>query len=225
MDNAVTKLCLGCGAPALPGKPRCQACLKEQAKLARKREAKRRQRALDAIEREAVDTLIEKATQGGSNIPHSAELTEQLMTYFGGVNGLASMFVKQYHEAPPGGSMRTRMLETITRLVTKNTEQGGAQKPVSLLSDDELQDMLEAQVQELAAEMLRRKTVDGKIEEAPSQPVLVSPGPSPHGSVGGVVSAPAADGVAGREGEPAIRVLEDVHADGSPGSVPSVPGP
>jgi hypothetical protein len=89
--------------------------------------------------------------RGGSNIPHSTELLESIYTLFGGVNGLANELAHTYHSAPPGGRIRTSILESVVRLTNNVAESGAVQKPVSLMSDDELEARL-AQKIALAAE-------------------------------------------------------------------------
>jgi hypothetical protein len=220
MSNLPATLCIGCGKAAFPGKNRCRDCARNHQRLQTKRAAKRRRDALEKIERDACKTLIDKAGTGGANVPHSAELLEQLMVYFGGVNGYAAMFAKQYHEAPPGGSMRTRMLETMTRLVAANTAMGGAQKPVSMMTDDELEAELNGKLQEVASVLARRRSIDGTIEETSGIPVGIGAPAPTDGQAGWAVSAPPADGVAVGGGEPEVRVPEDVPADGPSAEVP-----
>jgi hypothetical protein len=89
--------------------------------------------------------------KGGSNIPHSTELLESIYGLFGGVNGLANELAHTYHSAPPGGRIRTSILETVVRLTNNVADSGAVQKPVSLLTDDELEQRL-AQKIALAAE-------------------------------------------------------------------------
>ena len=220
-----TTLCLGCGKAPYPGKNRCRECAREHERIRTKRAAKRRREALEQIERNACNTLITKAGPGGANVPHSAELLEELMTYFGGVKGYASMFAKQYHEAPPGGSMRTRMLESMTRLVAANTAMGGAQKPVSMMSDEELEGQLNDKLREVASVMARRRSIDGTIEEASQVPVGIGAPAPPDGEERRAVPAQAADGAAIGSIEQEVRVPEDVPADASPRGVSQVPGP
>jgi hypothetical protein len=80
--------------------------------------------------------------RGGSNIPHSTELLESIYTLFGGVNGLANELAHTYHSAPPGGRIRTSILESVVRLTNNVAESGAVQKPVSLMTDAELEERL-----------------------------------------------------------------------------------
>jgi hypothetical protein len=126
---------------------RCKKCRSEYEKTQRKT---KRQRKLDEIEKGAVDTYIAAARIGGANVPHSSELLEVLMEYFGGVRGFANAYMKQFYEAAPGGAFRTKMLDTRVRLVQGNTAMGGAKKPLDLWTDDELDDELQKRVMQAA---------------------------------------------------------------------------
>jgi hypothetical protein len=76
--------------------------------------------------------------------------------------------MKQYYDSPPGGAHRTRMLETIARLVTNNTAMGGAKKPMSHWTEDELEDELRQRVLETATIITALPAME-KREEAPAQ--------------------------------------------------------
>lgn len=116
----------------------CRRCQKVQA----------RKKKLDAIESSAVDAYIGRILKGGANVPHTAELLESLMHYFGGTNGFASLAMKQYWDSAPGSRMRNSVLEMIVRLATKNTEQGGAKKPIQLYSEEELEQEIDARLKQ-----------------------------------------------------------------------------
>jgi hypothetical protein len=126
----------------------CRLCQRKQRKDLERRKAERRSAALQKIEAAGIDLYAEIAGKGGSNIPHSAEVLERVFQYFGGVSGFASIMVKQYYDSPPGGSARNRLLETIVRLVSKNVEMGGAKKPLTLWTEEELEAELEARFQQ-----------------------------------------------------------------------------
>jgi hypothetical protein len=97
-----------------------------------------------------VDLFIASARIGGANIPHSSELLEVLMEYFGGVRGFANCYMKQLFDSPSGGAFRTKMLDTVVRLVSANTAMGGAKKPLTAWSEEELEDELRARILEAA---------------------------------------------------------------------------
>ncbi len=93
---------------------------------------------------------MSQARVGGANIPHPSEMLEVLMSYFGGVAGFANVYMKQYFDAPPGGAFRTKLLDTIVRLTSSNTAMGGAKKPLTLWSDEELDEELTKRLTEAA---------------------------------------------------------------------------
>jgi hypothetical protein len=130
---------------------RCLACVAKRRKMAALQKEEYRARKMGKIESKAVDTLISQARQGGATVPHSAELLENLMEYFGGTAGFSSMMLKNYFDAKPGSATRTKMLELITRLVTTNAEQGGSKKPLTFWSEEELNAEIEQRLVEAAA--------------------------------------------------------------------------
>ncbi len=140
----------------------CKACKIEKKKQAR----------LQQIEAAAVGTFTERATTGGSNIPHTAELLESIMNYFGGANGFASLLMKQYFEAPPGSRIRNQIIEAIIRLASKNTEQGGARKPTSLLSEDELEAEINKRLEQAVVTYGGKRYVNGKTHTQAAHPAL-----------------------------------------------------
>lgn len=132
----------------------CLACVTKRRKASQAQKAESRARKMAQIEGRAVDSLIAATRVGGATVPHSAELLEQLMTYFGGVAGFSSIVLKQYFDAKPGSAARTKMLEMMTRLVTTNAEQGGSKKPLTFWSEDELNAEIEQRLVEAAASMV-----------------------------------------------------------------------
>lgn len=143
----------------------CLECISKAKKVARAKAKAKRKAALDRVERAGVDVFTHAIAQGGSNIPHTAELVERVMQYFGGVGGFSAVLVKQYWDAQPGGSARNRLIETMCRLVTKNVDSGGAKKPLQLWSEDELEKELEMRMAEAVASF-KGITIDATQEEA-----------------------------------------------------------
>jgi hypothetical protein len=128
------------------------------------------------------------------------------MEYFGGVRGFANMFMKQYLDSPVGGAFRTKMLESVVRLVKDNTAMGGSKKPLELMSEEELEAELRRQVLEAAMSMQRIEVVD---EVRNLQVVASEAGPG-----GGLPPAssndqpgPVAGGVPGDEAGVVVREL------------------
>lgn len=130
----------------------CRECIADAKKASRARKQIKKKDALDQIEQSGVDVFLASVSRGGSNIPHSAEVVERVMQYFGGVAGFSAVLVKQYWDAQPGGSQRNKLLETMCRLVVKNVETGGAKKPLQLWSEDELEAELDRRLTEAVAE-------------------------------------------------------------------------
>ena len=124
---------------------RCKGCRNAHEKKGRKKKTNAK---LDQIEKGAVDLFLASAKIGGANIPHSSELLEVLMEYFGGARGFANAYMKQFFDAPQGGAFRTKMLDTVVRLVSANTAMGGAKKPLTLWSEDELDQELQKRLME-----------------------------------------------------------------------------
>lgn len=151
---------------------RCRNCRNKREKESRKR---KRNKKLDQMERGAVDLFVAAARLGGANIPHSSELLETIMEYFGGVRGFANAYMKQYYDSPIGGAFRTKMLDSVVRLVTTNTAMGGAKKPLELMSEEELESELRRQVMEAAVSMKNFEVVDA----VPKLPVVGEAGAGP----------------------------------------------
>ena len=55
-------------------------------------------------------------------------------------------------DSPQAAATRTKMLEAVLRLIVKNTEMGGAKKPLEQWSDAELEDELTVALNELLAQ-------------------------------------------------------------------------
>jgi len=141
-------------------------CKKCRSDYERKRRKRKKDERLDRIEADAVDAFCKAARMGGANIPHAAELVETIMEYMGGSAGFSNLLVKQYYDSPPGGAHRTRILETIVRLVKDNTAMGGAKKPLALWSEEELEDELRDRLLETAITL---KALPAPHEETPTQ--------------------------------------------------------
>ena len=154
----------------------------------------KRKKALNRLEGAAIGAFIAKSVSGGPNIPHTAEMLESLMNYFGGVNGFASMAMKQFYDAPPGSRMRSSVLELVARLAAKNTEQGGARKPIQLYSEEELQSEIDKRIEQQILLHGGRTFIDGQIQEAARLP---SPAGSPDGPVHVGIPARRTDELAG----------------------------
>jgi hypothetical protein len=173
---------------------RCRKCRNKKERNARK---KKQNNKLAEIERGAVDLFVSAARLGGSNIPHSSEVLEVMMTYFGGVAGFANVYMKQFYDAPVGGAFRTKMLDSLLRLITNNTAMGGAKKPLELMTEEELEAESRRQIMEAAMAMrvngnqVRLEKKDAELRDMP----VVEPTPvtddGERQQSGGLPPAPA----------------------------------
>jgi ribosomal protein L13 len=138
----------------------CLACV--TAARRRKQDKKRayRDKKMSKMEEQAVDAMLSTVSRGGGNVPHSAELLEQVMTFFGGVNGFAGILLKQFFDSKPGSPTRTKMLEMVTRLVTTNADQGGSLKPLTMWTDEELNEELDERLQQAVVQMLPQQRLE-----------------------------------------------------------------
>jgi hypothetical protein len=201
-------------------RPYCRPCGKAAKKEQRRRAKAKRRDALAKVEASGVDFWLAQVKAGGSNIPHSAEVIERVIEYFGGTGGFAAMLVKQYYDSPPGGTARNRLLETICRLVSKNVDQGGVKRPLALWSEDELEQELQARFKQ-AVQVIQGEVHDGKKAKKAPQ-ALTAPDSN----------APEPDAVrAGRAEEPAKRTAgaedrgaEALSPEPQPGGDSSLPG-
>jgi hypothetical protein len=119
----------------------CKSCFKDE----------RNKRRMERMERRSVEKFISTTRNGGSNIPHTSEMLESIMSLFGGVNGFANTLAMQYYAAPPGGRIRTSILEMITRLAIKTAEGGGSAKPASLMTDEEIEAQITARLENVVS--------------------------------------------------------------------------
>jgi hypothetical protein len=222
-----TRVCIDCGhdAPLTTAHYRRKKsgewdtrCLVCRAKVNRGKKAKQKERDTKAIEASALRQFTQAAQRGGANIPHSSELLERLMEYFGGTSGFAAMMVKQYFDAPPGGAHRTKLLEGIVRLVTKNTELGGAKKPLTQWSDAELESELDKRLSSIALSM---QGAFINVQVAPQTPQDFA---AAVGQSLGHIPAERVEGDAGGTGEPPHRSTALIPTDEPAGGSPSVQG-
>lgn len=194
---------------------RCLAC---RARRNRGKKLKSKQKDMKAIETGAASAFVKAAARGGENIPHSSELLERVMEYFGGSSGFAAMLVKQYFDAPPGGSHRTKLLEGIVRLVTKNTELGGSKKPMTQWSDEELEAELDGRLRRLTMNM------EGSLLRVEVTPQTASDFAAAFGQPHGLIPGFPAEGIAGGAGGSPDRGIEALPADGRPSEDSPVQG-
>jgi len=211
-----TKVCIDCGETKPESqfesqgtgrrRSRCGPCHRQ---YRRTRKTRQKKNNLQELEKVAIRRFLGEASAGGENIPHSAELLERCMEYFGGSSGFAALVVKQYFDSPAGSSTRTKLLETLVRLTLKNTEMGGAKKPMEQWTDEELEDELNSRLRRFAEQF------QGKIVDA--TPETPSDFATAFGGAAGLLPEVPVEGAAGGVREPADRSLEDVPADSDSG--------
>ena len=194
----------------------CLACHKAERRLAVKKAASKRRANLRAIETAGVDLYAKLAQAGGSNIPHSAELVEKVCEYFGGVAGFAAIMVKQYYDAKPGTSTRNKLLETVTRLITVNVDAGGAKKPLTLWTEDELETELRDRFRQ--AVISQRLVIDAK-EAPPAEPAQDSGDPDADAAPEGADQGTAIGDTGAETGS-----VEALSPDADAGASPPVQG-
>lgn len=191
--------------------------------MVKKKERQRtRNNRLRRIEKTGLELLIDATKFGGTNIPHSAELLECMMGYFGGVNGFAAMLVKQFYDAAPGSNVRNKLLEMIVRLTSKNTDQGGAKKPLTLWTEEELETELDNRFK-IAVQQYQGRVIDGTqlpdpAQASQSEPARIAASPSDlTASEGGI------EELTKRASEQAARELEALPSDSPARRLPQVP--
>lgn len=145
--------------------PQCKFCHRKNQRKYKLRQKAKREKQMTLVEQRGMDIYARLAATGGSNIPHSAEVVEQVMTYFGGVTGFSAMLVKQFYDSKPGSSVRNKLLETICRLVQSNVDSGGAKKPLDLWTEEELEDELNARFAALRGGI----TINAEVLPAPEE--------------------------------------------------------
>ncbi len=103
---------------------------------------------LQQVQGYSVDLIANEAIRQSNEIPHSAELLESIMRTFGGVENFGKMFAAHFWQCEPGKAQRTKMLMTVASLILKNSEQGGAKKPIDLWTDEELDTEIQRRMNE-----------------------------------------------------------------------------
>jgi len=123
----------------------CKKCRSENHKKKRDTQVKEKLEALDTQAMGAMQALVE----GGSDVPHVAEVFQRIMEGFEGVGGFAKHFLGTYLAAKPGSTTRQKMIDSVLRLAAKVSESGASQIPVDLLGDEDLQQELERRARKL----------------------------------------------------------------------------
>jgi hypothetical protein len=85
--------------------------------------------------------------------------------------------MKQYFESPPGSRMRNSLLEMVVRLASKNTEQGGAKKPIDLYSEEELEAEIDSRLRQAVLTYGNVRHIDVQEEEKSDSTNAAANGP------------------------------------------------
>jgi hypothetical protein len=118
----------------------CKQCRSEIRKVRTDQEVLDKIAQLDKFTLRMLDNI---AMGEGSRVPHVAELYERLVEAFGGSSGVARHALNTYLASKPDSQIRVKVLDILTRLAMKTTDTGAAKIPVELLSDADLQRVIE----------------------------------------------------------------------------------
>lgn len=124
-------------------KKSCKQC---RAKIAQEARDRQIVRNADSVKQKAEEVLggatsfldVTSQAAAKNNVPHLAELYEQMMFTFGGSDGMAAKYLETFEQAPQGGQVRKGILDTIVKTGEKVSEMGVAQVPVELIADEDL---------------------------------------------------------------------------------------
>jgi hypothetical protein len=167
----------------------CKAC---RNKKGQDEASKEKDDRLDDIEKGAVEHFIVAARRGGGNVPHTRELLETGMEYFGGVRGFMNIFMKNLYDAPSGGAYRTKMLMAWLGLVTANTSLGGATKPLEAMTEEELEAEIRRTMKLEMANLAKGLVVEGQVA-LPMPDSIPTPEELSRGQEEASEASPAAD--------------------------------
>ena len=112
----------------------CKKCRAEARKLKEALTISSQLKLLDDTAMKAVHEMPD----GGTDIPHVAELYQVMIGLLGGVQGFGRHYVANMLQAAPGSQTRQRMLADINKLGIVATASGAVTKPVSALTDEDL---------------------------------------------------------------------------------------
>ena len=129
--------------------PVCKVCHVKQATAGKAKALKIKTK----LGREALIKLSEKDRK--VDVPHLTRLVEQMTSDVGGIERASADFWEDVRMATPGSPHRLKAFATYFQLIVKNTEMGHADKPVELMTDEELAKLLDEKVPELAKSLIR----------------------------------------------------------------------
>jgi hypothetical protein len=138
----------------------CKLCMEEIAREEHLLLVEQRIRTLDKASLQVLERLAVMPARTLNKSPHVLSLLEDLTQVWGGTQGFAQHLMAQYLAATPGGMIRNKLLESFIFLVHKISEAGYAKKPLSAMSDEELEAEASSRRQAL---LLKLGVTDGQV--------------------------------------------------------------
>ena len=112
----------------------CKECRKNKQEMKRLNDAAT---VIEAMDKELLRGLTQ-SKNGGSNVPHIAQLCEAIVQILGGHQGVAQHFVATMLAAKPGSQTRERMLSAVIKTITALSDSNKVSMPAELMSDEDL---------------------------------------------------------------------------------------
>jgi hypothetical protein len=94
--------------------------------------------------------IKDAAKRGQDGLPHLSELAEHFIRLRGGPAAVAQMLSQEWEGAPPGGVVRTRILDLISRVWKVGTEDRVKADDMGVLNDEDIQREAELILEEMA---------------------------------------------------------------------------
>ena len=86
-----------------------------------------------------------------TDVPHEAEVYQEIMARFGGASGFADHLMAQFLAAGPGSSSRLSILRMVTQMSANVVKSGYATVPLEMLTDEDLARLHQKQAQAILA--------------------------------------------------------------------------
>lgn len=83
--------------------------------------------------------LLETMLATGADVPHHAEIFQEIIRVMGGVSGVAGHFMAQFLGSKLGTRERTNLLSMLFKMSEKVTDSGAAVIPLEMLTDEDLE--------------------------------------------------------------------------------------
>ena len=142
----------------------CKKCRKEKQEFMQAHAAAELLKKLDLT----VISNLADSKPGGSNIPHAAEIYQNVMALMGGAQGFAMHWAGTFIASQPGSQTRERMLAGMQKLSQAVSDSNKVQMPSELMSDADLQAEIERREQQM-------KVVDATVTDATVTPPADEP--------------------------------------------------